>query len=97
MTERRIGDRVTHRRGSVGGRVSQRRNVPALRVAHALVSAAVRADAVVNLVAINPFTPIKKAAAWIRTGYPQSAPRHGHIALIALLGKDKIVLVGKDD
>jgi hypothetical protein len=36
---------------------------------------------------VRAFAPIKKVAAWIRSGYPPDAPPHGHVALIALCGK----------
>jgi len=27
-------------------------------------------------------------ACWIREGYPEWAPRHGHVALVAMCGRD---------
>jgi len=39
---------------------------------------------------VSPLTPIETAAAWVRDGYPDGAPRHGHIALVALCGADSL-------
>ena len=47
-------------------------------------SAFVRVRRVVVTVWESPNT----LACWLRTAYPQSAPRSGHVALVALCGQD---------
>jgi hypothetical protein len=41
-----------------------------------------------KVASFNPLTPIVKAADWVRADYPRSAPPHGHMALIALNGRE---------